>query len=83
MLRALGASSAKLVVAVAPPWPRALPVADIVAAAQELGVDVVPAAPVEDAVAAARAAAGADDVILVTGSLYLVGAARSALADNR
>ena len=79
MLRAVGAAGAKLIVAVAPPWPRALPVADIVAAAQELGVEAVAADSVDDALRLAAGAAGSDDVILVTGSLYLVGAARTAL----
>ena len=79
MLRALGADRARLVVAVPPPWPRALPAADIVDACAALGVDAVPAGTVEEALATAGAAAGPDDVILVTGSLYLVGAARTAL----
>ena len=79
MLRAVGAANAKLVVAVAPPWPRALPAADIVHAAHELGVEAVGADSVDDALRLASAAAGPDDVILVTGSLYLVGAARTAL----
>jgi dihydrofolate synthase/folylpolyglutamate synthase len=79
MLRALGAAGAKLVVAVAPPWPRALPAADIVAAAVGLGVRAVEAETVADALRLAGEAATPDDVIVVTGSLYLVGAARTAL----
>jgi dihydrofolate synthase/folylpolyglutamate synthase len=79
MLTALGADQARLVVACEPPWPRALPAAEIVAAAASLGIPVVAASSVREALATAREAAGPDDVVLVTGSLYLVGAARAAL----
>ena len=79
MLRALGAANAKLVVAVAPPWPRAIPAADVAAAATGLGVRAVVADTVADALRIARDAATPEDLILVTGSLYLVGAARTAL----
>jgi dihydrofolate synthase/folylpolyglutamate synthase len=77
MLRALGAGTAKLVVGVAPPWPRALPAAAIVAAARELGVDAVAAETVADALRLALEAAAPEDLVFVTGSLYLVGAART------
>jgi dihydrofolate synthase/folylpolyglutamate synthase len=79
MLRALGASTAKLVIGIAPSWPRALPAADIVAAARTLGAEAVEAATVADAVRMGLAAAGPDDVLLVTGSLYLVGETRRIL----
>ncbi len=81
MLHAVGAASAKLVVGVAPPWPRALPAESIVAAASHLGVASVPADSVADALGLAYDAAEPDDLILVTGSLYLVGAARAVLTE--
>lgn len=80
MLQALGAERARLVVAVPPPWPRALPAAEIVDAAMTLGVEAVPTGTVDDALRVAREAAGPEDLVLVTGSLYLVGAARRALS---
>jgi dihydrofolate synthase/folylpolyglutamate synthase len=80
MLTALGASQARLVVACEPPWPRALPARDIADAAALIGAPAVVAATVPEALATARQAAQPDDVVLVTGSLYLVGAARAALA---
>ena len=83
MLRALGAAQAKLVVAVAPPWPRALPAVDIAAAATEMGVEAVPVETIAGALRVARHAATPEDLILVTGSLYLVGAARLLLVDAK
>ena len=50
------------------------------AAAQGLGVDAVAAGSVPEALARAMAIAEPSDLVLVTGSLYVVGAARSALA---
>jgi dihydrofolate synthase / folylpolyglutamate synthase len=79
MLQALGAGTARYVVTCPPPSPRAQP-ADVVAkAALLLGVDAEPAPSVADALARARELATEDDLIVVTGSLYVVGAARSAL----
>jgi dihydrofolate synthase / folylpolyglutamate synthase len=79
MLQALGAPKARYVVTCPPPSPRAQP-ADVVAkAALLLGVAAEPAASVADALDRARELAGDDDVILVTGSLYVVGAARAAI----
>ncbi|HWH34045.1 MAG TPA: Mur ligase family protein [Acidimicrobiales bacterium] len=79
MLGALEAAHAGLVVACAVDWPRAVPAAEVAAAARELGaeVEVVPA--VGEALSRALAVAGPDDAVLVTGSLHVVGAARSAL----
>jgi dihydrofolate synthase/folylpolyglutamate synthase len=80
MLEALGAADAKLVVACPPPSPRALP-ADLVAeAADELGAPVDVADSVPEALELAFDGASPDDLILVTGSLYVVGAARAALS---
>lgn len=82
MLAALGAASARLVVACPPPSPRAEAPAEIVAAANRLGVDAVEADSVPDALEAADDEAGPDDLILVSGSLYVVGAARAHLHDR-
>ena len=79
MLTALNADRARLVVSCEPPWPRALPASEVADAARSLGVDVEVADDVAEAVRVASAAAGADDLVLVTGSLYLVGAARAVL----
>lgn len=79
MLAALGAEHARLVVACAPDWPRALPAADVAAAAAALGVEVELVASIAEAVQRALAVASADDLVLVTGSLHVVGAARSML----
>lgn len=79
MLAGLGAAHSALVIACAVDWPRAVPADEVAVAARDLGaeVEVVPA--VADAVARALAVAGADDTVLVTGSLHVVGAARAAL----
>jgi dihydrofolate synthase/folylpolyglutamate synthase len=68
-----------LVIACTPDNPRAVPAVDLASAVDRLGVavDVV-----EDAVAAVDAAlgmVGEDDGVVVTGSLYVVGAARPGL----
>ena len=79
MLAALGAPKARRVITCPPPSPRAHP-ADVVAkAAILLGVEAEPVASVAEAVDRARALASEDDLILVTGSLYVVGAARTAI----
>jgi dihydrofolate synthase/folylpolyglutamate synthase len=79
MLEALGATKARLVVTCPPPSPRAQPADDVAKAAERLGARAVVAETVGEAVARARAEAHEDDLILVTGSLYVVGAARAAL----
>jgi dihydrofolate synthase/folylpolyglutamate synthase len=80
MLRALGAAGARLVVACPPPSPRAQPSAALAAAAARIGVEAVATDSVPEALAVAFDRAATDDLILVTGSLYVVGAARAALA---
>lgn len=79
MLAAIGADRARLVVACRPPSPRALPPSEVAEAAAALGVATEVHDDVAAALSAARAAAGPDDLVLVTGTLYLVGAARSVL----
>jgi len=79
MLRCFDAGRARLVVACPPPSPRALPAAEVAAAAAELGTDSEEADSVAEALATALALAGEQELVHVTGSLYVVGAARSAL----
>jgi dihydrofolate synthase / folylpolyglutamate synthase len=82
MLDAFGVAEAAFVVACEPPSARALPADEVAAAARELGqpgdaVTVVP--DVGAALAAAVAATPPEGQVVVTGSLYVVGAARAAL----
>jgi dihydrofolate synthase/folylpolyglutamate synthase len=82
MLEALDAKHAAYLLCCRPPSPRALDPADVAAAGADLGVD--PAGietfdSVEAAVDRARAVTADDAQIVVTGSLYTVGAARHAL----
>ncbi|MDQ3385424.1 MAG: Mur ligase family protein [Actinomycetota bacterium] len=79
MLEVLAEREVALVVACAASYPRAMPPAEVAAAAEEVGVEVVIARDVADALRKAGEAAGTDDLILVTGSLYVVGEARRSL----
>lgn len=79
MLEVLAESEVSLVVACAADSPRAMPAAEVAAAAEEVGVEAVIGRDVGDALARAGEAAGSDDLILVTGSLYVVGEARRRL----
>ncbi|HVX19339.1 MAG TPA: Mur ligase family protein [Acidimicrobiales bacterium] len=82
MLDAMGAREAGYVVACSPPSPRAIPAAEVAAAADRLGVVAEAVPDVAHALARARSFATAEDVIVVTGSLYVVGAARRSLHDQ-
>lgn len=77
--RALGADRLCRLIACAPPSPRACPPALLAEAAVAGGVESEVALAVPVALDRARALARADEGILVTGSLYLVGAARTIL----
>ena len=55
-----------------PSVPRGLPVADLQAAAATLGIEGEAYANVKDAIAAARSVADPADLVLVTGSIFLV-----------
>lgn len=69
------------VVATQANWPRAMTAPDVAAAAATAGAKVIAVEQnVPDAIKAAIAAAGDRDCVLVTGSLYTVGEARTALA---
>ena len=80
MLEALGVRRSRMVIACPAPSPRTQPVADVAAAARSFGVEAIEAESVADALEEAFRRAGPDDLVLVTGSLYVVGAARAALA---
>jgi dihydrofolate synthase/folylpolyglutamate synthase len=82
MLAALGVDDAAHVVCCRPPSPRALDPELVADAARDLGVPdehVEVVEPIADAVAAALLVTPADGQVVVTGSLYVVGAARSIL----
>ena len=77
MLEALRADEFDVVFTCTAPTPRGLPADELTEAAKAVGCDeVVQAETVEDAIDMARADAMAEDAILVTGSLYIVGSAR-------
>jgi dihydrofolate synthase/folylpolyglutamate synthase len=83
MLDALGLHSVSHIVCTRPPTPRALDPVEVANAALDRGltddqVDVVESVP--DAVARALDRTPADGQVIVTGSLYTVGAARAAIA---
>jgi dihydrofolate synthase/folylpolyglutamate synthase len=82
MLEALGVATAARLVCCRAPSPRALEPEAIAAAARDLGFDRARIDTVElvaEAVARALALAEPEDQVIVTGSLYTVGAARAAL----
>jgi dihydrofolate synthase/folylpolyglutamate synthase len=82
MLTALGATRAHALVLCRPPTPRALAAEDVADAAVDLGVDrdrIIVVDEVAEAVAKALAITEPDGQVVVSGSLYTVGAARTAL----
>jgi dihydrofolate synthase/folylpolyglutamate synthase len=82
MLRAVGVPDIERIVCTRPPSARALDPDEVAAAAADLGVDprrVAVTESVAEAVARALADTAADGQIVITGSLYTVGAARDVL----
>lgn len=77
MLRGFGVSPDDELVVCTPDSPRALPAATVAEAAASIGLRPRRVDTVGDAVATALEGAGPDDAVIVTGSLYVVGAARS------
>jgi len=83
ILESLDATSARVVVATAADWQRAIPAEQVAAAAEGLGCSVETVPSVSEAVALALSLAGVDDTVLVCGSLYVVGEARTVLLKDR
>ncbi len=79
MVEALELSAFDVVLCTNPPTPRALPAAEVAEAVARAGLEVEVVPDVVEALGRARAIATGDDRIIVTGSLYVVGAARAAL----
>jgi dihydrofolate synthase/folylpolyglutamate synthase len=79
MLAAFDHNAVRLVVVCEPLSPRALPAADVAAAVRRAGIHAIEVPDVADAVDRAVEMADPEDLVLVTGSLYVVGAARTAL----
>jgi dihydrofolate synthase/folylpolyglutamate synthase len=79
LLEPFAAAEPSLVVATAADWAKAVPAEEVAAAAAGVGLtaQVVPHVP--GAVDTAVARAGADGTVLVSGSLYVVGEARTYL----
>jgi len=71
------------VFAVAPAIERALPAAQLASFCRDAGVGAKEAGSVAEGIALARSASTADDLILVCGSLFTVGEARSILQSRR
>jgi dihydrofolate synthase/folylpolyglutamate synthase len=79
ILEALDAPTAGLVIACTPDSPRAVPASTVATAAASLGVPAEVVPDVGRAVDRAIGQAGEDDAVLIAGSLYVVGAARTHL----
>lgn len=79
MLSALAVDRADLVIACRPDSPRAIDPAEVAAGCAALGTPCQVIPDVAEAAQAALVHATEDDLVLVTGSLYVVGAARAAL----
>ncbi|HEX2577700.1 MAG TPA: folylpolyglutamate synthase/dihydrofolate synthase family protein [Aquihabitans sp.] len=79
MLDALGAADAGFLIACTPDSPRAIPAPEVAAAADGLGIVAEAVSSVDQAVHRALGLASPDDLVLVTGSLYVVGPARIVL----
>jgi len=79
MLDAIGARDAGFLIACTPDSPRAIKAPEVAAAADGLGIVAESVPSIEEALNRALGLAGHDDFILVTGSLYVVGAARTQL----
>lgn len=77
MLAALGVTHRDELVAVTPASPRAVPAREFAAVAHGMGLDSRAVETVEEALASVLAGAGLDDVVVVAGSLYVVGPARA------
>jgi dihydrofolate synthase/folylpolyglutamate synthase len=83
MLEPLAAAGVRDIVACEPDSPRAMPVAAVAEAGLALGLAVHEEPDVRDALRVARGMVDADGLVVVAGSLYVVGTARAdALASS-
>ncbi len=80
MLEALDAADFDAVICTEPNWSRAIPAKEIAAAAKTLGITAEVVLKPVRALERAHAVTANDDLILVAGSLYVVGEIRSVLA---
>lgn len=78
MLEALGARDFDAVICCEPHWSRAVPAEAIAAAAAAMGISAEVVKSPEEAMYRAIAVTAADDLILIAGSLYVVGEVRAA-----
>lgn len=83
LLESIGTERIARVVATPAPSPRTRPAGEVAAAAAGLGLAAVQVETLEEGLERCLAAAGEDDLVLVTGSLYLVGQARAVLRPRR
>jgi dihydrofolate synthase/folylpolyglutamate synthase len=77
MLEAVDAADFDAVIVCTPSWSRAIPAEVVASAAARIGVDVEIVADPVEAFRRARAVSSDEDLILVTGSMYIVGNVRS------
>ena len=77
MLAPLVDAGVRVVVSCRPDSPRAMPVTEVADAARALGFEVHAELEVRDALRLARSLVDADGLVVVAGSLYVVGAARA------
>ncbi len=83
MLAPLASAGVTAIVACEPDSPRAIPAAAVAEAGRALGLAVFEEPDVRDALRVARGMVGADGLVVVAGSLYVVGTARAdALASS-
>jgi dihydrofolate synthase / folylpolyglutamate synthase len=79
MLGSLRSGGVDRVIACPAPTPRTMPVGDLLAACRRVGLEAEGALSVPDALERALSYIGEEGLVLVTGSLYVVGEARSVL----
>jgi dihydrofolate synthase/folylpolyglutamate synthase len=77
MLEPLAVAGVRAIVACEPDSPRAMPVAAVAEAGRALGLAVYEEPDVRDALRVARGMVDADGLVVVAGSLYVVGTARA------
>jgi dihydrofolate synthase/folylpolyglutamate synthase len=82
MLGPITAAGVRTLVACAPVSPRAQTAEAVAEAARALGMEVVVAGSVKEAVPVARELAGEDGLVVIAGSLYVVAEARAVLVER-